>query len=296
MTSLANRFPFKRLMLYNPRMTHFLPIVRSSDTTFTLRVTEDLCVGPLGHVFLFGGAGLGAAVLALEQTFQRGLVWATAQYISFARLGADVVLDVATAQQGRSVTQATVTGHVGDQTIFSVMAALGDRDPHPEKIWPDQHWRDMPDMPPPDACQQEPQRPTQDPNARLRQSLDVRAIPGPARREMAIETGRTLLWIRQKQGAPIDAAMLAVFADFVPGAIGGALGRGGGGNSLDNNLRVRKIVPTGWVLCDVQAQAAARGFGHGHMRLYAEDGTLMATASQSIVLRTYTPPKAEGPE
>ena len=75
-------------------MSHFLPIVRTGDTTFTLGVTEDRCVGPLGHVFLFGGAGLGAAVLALEQTFRRGLVWATAQYISFARLGADVVLDV----------------------------------------------------------------------------------------------------------------------------------------------------------------------------------------------------------
>jgi acyl-CoA thioesterase II len=49
-------------------------------------------------------------------------------------------------------------------------------------------------------------------------------------------------------------------------------------------------VPTTWVLCDVQAQAAARGFGHGHMRLYAEDGTLMATASQSIILRSYPNP------
>jgi acyl-CoA thioesterase len=100
-------------------------------------------------------------------------------------------------------------------------------------------------------------------------------------------TGRSQLWIRQKASGPVDSAMLAIFADFVPGAIGGALGRGGGGNSLDNNLRVRKIVPTTWVLCDVQAQAAARGFGHGHMRLYAEDGTLMATASQSIILRSY---------
>ena len=83
-------------------MTHFLPILRTSDTSFSLRVTEDLCVGPLGHVFLFGGAGLGAAVLALEQTFQRGLVWATAQYISFARLGADVVLDVAVRRRDDS--------------------------------------------------------------------------------------------------------------------------------------------------------------------------------------------------
>jgi acyl-CoA thioesterase-2 len=264
-------------------MTHFLPLERTAENTFSLRVTEELCVGPLGHVFLFGGAGLGASVLALEQTFRRGLVWATAQYVSFARIGATVDLDVAVAQAGRSVTQATVRGRVGDQTIFSVMAALGEREGYP-----DQHWRDMPDMPPPDECEQEPQRPTQDPQARLRLGLDVRSIPMDTRREIAMETGRTLLWIRQRDASePIDAAMLAIFADFVPGAIGGALGRNGGGNSLDNNLRVRKIVPTDWVLCDVQAQAAARGFGHGHMRLYAQDGTLMATASQSIVLRDH---------
>ena len=262
-------------------MTHFLPLERTADHAYALRVTEALCVGPVGHVFLFGGAGLGAAVLALEQSFGRGLVWATAQYVSFARLGSTVQLDVAVAQAGRSVTQATVTGRVDGATIFNVMASLGERDGYP-----DQHWRDMPDMPPPADCKEEPQRPTQDPNARLRHGLDVRSRPDASRQE-AMATGRSQLWIRQRRPGPVDSAMLAIFADFVPGAIGGALGRGGGGNSLDNNLRVRKIVPTEWVLCDVQAQAAARGFGHGHMRLYAEDGTLMATASQSIVLRSY---------
>lgn len=263
-------------------MTHFVPVTRTSDTAYTIRVTEDLCVGPVGHVFLFGGAGLGAAVSALEQTFARGLVWATAQYVSFARLGDEVQLDVAVAQAGRSVTQATVSARVNGATIFNVMGALGERDGYP-----DQHWRDMPDMPPPEDCEDEPQRPTQDPRARLREGLDVRASRDPARSDIAVATGRSQLWIRQRRPGPVDAATLAIFADFVPGAIGGALGRHGGGNSLDNNLRVRKIVSTEWVLCDVQAQAAARGFGHGHMRLYAEDGTLMATASQSIILRTH---------
>ena len=267
-------------------MTHFVPLTRTSETTYTFEVTGDLCVGPIGHVFLFGGAGLAAAVSALEQTFQRGLVWATSQYISFARLDDVVQLDVAAAQAGRSVTQATVTGRVGANTIFSVMASLGERDGYP-----DAHWRDMPDMPPPDACLIEPLRPTQDPRAGLRNVLDVRSNPAITRDDV-ISTGRSLLWMRQKATpekgvGPIDAAMLAVFADFVPGAIGSALGRVGGGNSLDNNLRIRKIVPTEWVLCEMQAQAAARGFGHGHMRLYAQDGTLMATASQSIILRTH---------
>lgn len=273
-------------------MTHFVPLTRTSETTYDITVTGDLCVGPVGHVFLFGGAGLAAAVSALEQTFQRGLVWATSQYISFARLDDVVQLEVHAAQAGRSVTQATVTGRIGGNTIFSVMASLGERDGYP-----DAHWRDMPAMPPPDACVEEPQRPTQDPRAGLRRGLDVRSNPAITQEEV-MRTGRSLLWMRQKptvdkqpgpiDAAPVDAAMLAVFADFVPGAIGGALGRAGGGNSLDNNLRIRKIVPTEWVLCEMQAQAAARGFGHGHMRLYAQDGTLMATASQSIILRTHS--------
>ena len=35
--------------------------------------------------FLFGGCGLAAAVAALETTAARPLVWATAQYLSYAR-------------------------------------------------------------------------------------------------------------------------------------------------------------------------------------------------------------------
>ena len=131
-----------------------------------------------------------------------------------------------------------------------------------------------------------------DPRAGLRSALDVRSNPAITREEV-ISTGRSLLWMRRKdEPGPVDAAMLAVFADFVPGAIGGALGRAGGGNSLDNNLRIRKIVPTEWVLCEMQAQAAARGFGHGHMRLYAQDGTLMATASQSLIAARANTPTA----
>ncbi|MGH6780872.1 MAG: hypothetical protein ACREB5_02030 [Sphingomonadaceae bacterium] len=40
------------------------------------------------------------------------------------------------------------------------------------------------------------------------------------------------------------------------------------------------------MLCDSRVHGAADGFGHGQMLLFAEDGTLMATASQSVVLRS----------
>ena len=62
-------------------MTHFLPITRVAEHSYTLRVTEELCVGPLGHVFLFGGAGLGAAVSALEQYNAKATFFVLGSYV-----------------------------------------------------------------------------------------------------------------------------------------------------------------------------------------------------------------------
>ena len=99
------------------------------------------------------------------------------------------------------------------------------------------------------------------------------------------EDGRLVLWMRPKDGAPIDSGMLAIFADHVPSGIGNALGMNAGGNSLDNTIRFRRIVPTEWVLCEIQIHSVHAGFGHGAMRLYAQNGELMATASQSVIVR-----------
>jgi acyl-CoA thioesterase len=71
----------------------------------------------------------------------------------------------------------------------------------------------------------------------------------------------------------------------VPFGVGQTLGLMAGGNSLDNTLRVYRVVPTEWVLIDVQVHAVQHGFGHGLVHLWAEDGTLMATASQSCIVR-----------
>jgi len=52
-------------------------------------------------------------------------------------------------------------------------------------------------------------------------------------------------------------------------------------------LRVARLVPTEWVLCDIHIHALAHGFGQGLAHLWAEDGTLLATASQSISVRRW---------
>jgi len=54
-------------------------------------------------------------------------------------------------------------------------------------------------------------------------------------------------------------------------------------------LRVAHRVPTDWVLADVRVHAVADGFGHGLVHLWAEDGTLLAIASQSCIVRFWSP-------
>jgi acyl-CoA thioesterase II len=75
----------------------------------------------------------------------------------------------------------------------------------------------------------------------------------------------------------------------VPWGISQALGRPTGANSLDNTIRMVRVHPTEWVLADVRVQGVADGFGHGVVHLWAEDGTLLATASQSAVVRDRPP-------
>ncbi len=89
------------------------------------------------------------------------------------------------------------------------------------------------------------------------------------------------------------ARPLAVLGDFVPMGVGQALGIRGGGNSLDNTLRLVKLVPTEWVLLDIHVHAVERGFGHGLVHMFAEDGTLLATASQSCIVRYWRGPEED---
>jgi len=73
----------------------------------------------------------------------------------------------------------------------------------------------------------------------------------------------------------------------VPFGISQALGERAGGNSLDNTIRVARRVPTEWLLLDVRIHAVAHGFGHGLVHMWAEDGSLLATASQSAIVRRW---------
>ena len=245
---------------------------------WSLPVTPQLCT--MGN-FLFGGCGLGAAISALEGTTGRRVVWATSQYLAYARPGEVLDLDVTVAVSGHQITQARVVCHVGNREILTVNAALGDR--------PFEHsgqWETMPDVPPPLECPERQHRlDVSDTIAsrmseRMAKARPFDELPGPP------GDGQTLMWARIPEMLDaVDATALAVLGDFVPMGVGQALGIRGGGNSLDNTLRVNRLVPTEWVLLDIRVHAVSRGFGHGLVHMFAENGTLLATASQSCIVR-----------
>ena len=179
------------------------------------------------------------------------------------------------------ITQARAVCHVGNREILTVNAALGDR--------PLEHrgqWEQMPDVPgPKKGVERKHTRPT---DGTIHDRLQQRMVKG-----RPFETidgtqgdGQVLMWARLPDVLEdVDATALAVLGDFVPMGVGQALGVRGGGNSLDNTLRVVHLVPTEWVLLDIRVHAVERGFGHGLVHMFAEDGTLLATASQSCIVR-----------
>lgn len=238
-----------------------------------------------GGGFLFGGCGLGAAIAALEGTTERPLVWATAQYLSYAQPPAVVDIDVHVAVSGRQSSQARAVGHVADREIFTVNAALGSR---PLDI--DATYVTPLDVPAPEDCDPRPLRIPGEESIMSR--LELRLARARAWGDLVgnpAEGGRSALWARIPDLLEPSAATLAILGDYVPFGIGQALGAFAGGNSLDNTLRIRRIVPTEWILLDIQVDGIANGFGHGTVHLYAEDGTLMASASQSTIVRFWEP-------
>lgn len=236
-----------------------------------------------GGSFLFGGAALAAVVAAMERLTGRPLVWATAQYLSYARLGETMTIEVVLAAVGRHITQARGVGRVGDREILTVNAALGSRE-----FGHSGTFDAAPEVPTPAEV---PLREHRHPVAgTIHEKLDQRLVLGRDLDELdgTPSDGRTIMWARIPDVLTgIDAATLAVLGDFVPMGIGQALGVRGGGNSLDNTLRVVRLVPTTWVLLDIRIDAVERGFGHGSVRMFAEDGTLLATASQSCIARLW---------
>ena len=237
-----------------------------------------------GNGSLFGGAGLAAAVEAMESASDRPVIWATAQYLSYARPPAVLDIEVTLAVTGHQITQARAIGRCHGTEILTVNAALGRR-----PLEAAGQWAEMPDVAPPDDCP--PRQHWRPQGESVAARIEARVAKGRTPDELNGEPGdgRTAMWARLPD-VEMSSTTLAVLGDFVPSGIGQALGLRAGGNSLDNTLRVSRIVPTDWVLLDIRIHAVANGFGHGLVHLWAQDGTLLGTASQSAIVRFWKDP------
>ena len=237
---------------------------------------------------LFGGCGLGAAIEALETATGLPLVFATAQFLAFASPPAVVDLTVDEVVRGHASSQVRVMASVDGEEIFTVVAAAGRR-PLPFGG----AWAVMPDVAPPEAAAPRPLRDGQEGTVTDRLEMRLAVARADGEGSGSTEDGRSALWVRLPE-PEVTAAMLAVVGDYVPFGIGQALGRQTSSNSLDNTIRVaRHDHRTDWILADVRVHAVSDGFGHGLVHLWARDGTLLATASQSTIVREWRP-RSEG--
>jgi acyl-CoA thioesterase len=259
----------------------FLAMTRVDDDTWRFEVTERL-ITP-GR-FLFGGCGLASGLVALEEASERPTVWASAHYLSYAPLGAEVTVKTNLAVVGGHVTQARATTWCEGREVLTVNAALGTGEltaPTP--------WATMAEVPPPEDC---PPRimPKRFDNS-IFNHVETRIALGRSFADIDGTPGSPIsaLWARVPGHFDPSAATLAIFGDYVSGGSTQPLGKSTMGRSLDNTIRIAKLEPTEWVLCEIHMHALSGGFGQGTALLWSRSGTLLATASQSIAARLWDP-------
>jgi len=234
---------------------------------------------------LFGGVGLAAGILALEEASGRPVAWATGQYLATVEPPVTLDLDVELPAVGRSVTQGRVRGHLGDREIITVFGATGARREDLRGVW-----ERPPEAARPDRCEPVVRVSEQESihhHTDVRMARGMFSFTGTGRPS---GDGSTTMWARMP-AVRHDAAALALLADYMASAVGNAFGRVVHCTSLDNTIRFATPVAAsghdvddGWVLCENRIEFAGNGFANGTCLMWSETGALLATASQSMAI------------
>lgn len=232
---------------------------------------------------LQGGAALGGAVAALEAVAGRPLLWATAQYLSYAAGTDRYTIDVTIEVAGHNTTQARCILSRDGREVLTAHAALGSRTFEHGGVW-----TTMPAVAAPEACPSFEffQRSDSD----FAGLIDIRLAHGRQPSELTGEPsdGKWAAWVRLSERThDMCVGELTFVSDFAPLAFGHAMGYPYGGNSLDNTIRMGTLAPTEWILLAVRVSHVVNGFGHVSADLWAQDGTLLAEGSQTAVVRMH---------
>ena len=195
---------------------------------------------------LWGGVGLSAFVAAGELATDRRCVWATVQYLTPIRSGAELHMEIDIASQGIALTQASGRGTVDGQPALLAVGTFGGDGPN------DLQFSEKPEMPPPDECIERRMPPPW--GGGMLEQIDQRTLPGMAlpHPDGHPGSGRTMLWMRLRQGVRSrHVGALAILADLAPSGISEAIGSPTFGTSLDNSIRAARLPDaqaSGWVL------------------------------------------------
>lgn len=249
-------------------------------TRFTLVARPTLCT-PFG--FLYGGSGIAASIEAAERTTERPLQWITTQFIGSPPPESIIDLNVVVSANGRATTQAHVIASVQGEPVFASLCA------HTVRPSGDgRQFVDMPEVPAPDDCPDMGGPFEMDVSGSFFETMDRRSAAGTFGLEAVgkPQHGGMSMWCRVRDGQIGTPATQAYVADIIPMGIGAALGALPGATSLDNTLRVIDPEPTDWVLLELIPEGFHRSIGHGSLRMWSEDGRLMATAQQTCIVRT----------
>jgi acyl-CoA thioesterase len=223
---------------------------------------------------LFGGTAIAVALAAIERATGREALWATAQLVGTAPVGAVVDCAIDELARGHRTSQVQVTARADGEVVFVALGAAA------ELKGPDRaivgEGAAMPATPPPEECRTVFTAPGNEItgwHSRVDMRLGAEDIDG--------QVGRLALWLRIVDGEPWTPARLAFVADMVPVSVCRAGGVLGAGTSLDNTLRMGRLVATDWVLLELLPHVGWGGYGTGTGLMWAQDGTLVAVASQT---------------
>lgn len=233
---------------------------------------------------LFGGAALGASLEAFEVATGRRALWGTTQFIASSPFGVRIDQTVEVLAEGRNVCQLRLEARTDGRLLYTALgAAVHDRGGAVGAL--EGSAAEMPKVAGPEdgIARDDAELAQQDFGFQLVAEHRIVDFPSdPTTGEPP--PGRLAIWARLRGATQHTPASLAFLADFIPLGITHSTGAIGAGTSLDNTLRLGHLVDTEWVLLDIEGSLARDGYGHGHAHVWAEDGTLLATASQSSPL------------
>ena len=258
----------------------FLGMARSDERRWELPIRTQILGGRSGS--LFGGAGLAAGVIALEDATKRPVVWAACQFLATVAPPAVLDLRAELPAVGGSVTQGRVQAYLGEREIVTVIGSTGLR-----RELLSGSWYERPSPPPPLECEPVARRGE---SGSIHQHIEARMAKGMfgfVGTGTPTNDGANHLWVRMP-GVRHDPAALAIMADYLASAIGNAFGRLAYSSSLDNTIRfARSMTPDdgdGWILCENRVDFVGNGFANGTSLMSNEAGELLATASQSMIV------------